>query len=69
MAHNADVARRTLADVTRHTRPCGRDVRGPHGAQMARGGTDAWQGLRESMRTPEGAPRGERGHAVVGPTS
>ena len=69
MARGADVVRGTRTDVTRHARPRGRAVRAHAARRWYTGSADAWQGPRESTRTPEGVPRGERGLAFERPTS
>ena len=50
--------RGTRADVTRHARPRGRAARAHAAPRWRKGGADAWQGPRESMRMPLVVPRG-----------
>ena len=55
MAHDADVVCGTRTDATWHARPRGRAARAHAVPRWRVAGVDAWQGLRESTRTPEGA--------------
>ena len=53
MAREADVARRTSTDATRHTRPRGRACEAHAVRKWRAGGANTWQGPRESTWMPE----------------
>ena len=67
MALGADVALGTRTDATRHARPHGKAARAHAWRRWRTGGADAWQGPRESTRTPR-LRHVTRGHASEGPT-
>ena len=71
MAHRADMARGTRADVTRHAMPHGRAALAHAECRWRTGGADTWQGPHESTQTPgwchvAGGWR-VKGHGLVGP--
>ena len=68
MAREADMARGTRADVTRHARPRGRAARTHVRRKWRTGGADMWRGPRESTQTP-GWRHVAGGLAAEGPTA
>ena len=52
MARGVDMARGTHIDATRHARPRGRAARARAWCRWSTGGTNAWQGPRESTQMP-----------------
>ena len=67
MAREADVARGTCTDATRHAMPRGRAAQAHMAPRWRVAGADAWQGPHESTRRPEGRHVASEGWQVKGP--